>query len=73
MLNTRYIDESGVERYRYGIGERVKEPVEGFRDDVNMVVEGYIRRISYAEAIGVLFGIATDLVREAREEAEKKE
>jgi hypothetical protein len=45
--------------------------VGGFRDDINMVVSGYMGRVSYAEAIGVLFGIASDLAREAREESER--
>lgn len=74
-----YRDAEGVERYRYGLGGSILKPsikeaeVGAFRDDVNMVVSGYMGRISYAEAIGVLFGVATDLAREAREEAEKKQ
>jgi hypothetical protein len=49
---------------------REEREAGAFRDDINMVVEGYCGQgLSYAEAIGVLFGVAVDLVKEAREAA----
>jgi Pyruvate/2-oxoacid:ferredoxin oxidoreductase gamma subunit len=71
-----YRDDRGVERFRYGAGEvREDEPVRSFTADINRVIERHAGRgrISYAAAIGVLFGVAGDLAREAREEVEKHE
>ena len=46
--------------------------VGDFRDDINMVVNGYMGRVTYAEAIGILFGIASDLASEARSEHSRR-